>query len=256
MDTKLNLLKEFYAGLPKDRAKVETSGLGFEFLESLLSDGTTLEYGEMHRTGLLNKYKLSNLSEQKLDDLLRAHIAKENNVCLYFDPEVSSIFCINLDNNNKTNNTELIPEIKSALNLLREHLTILGCEPLIIASGRGYHLWCRLSGPIDNNQLHSFMLRLTAMTLAGLHNRGLDYNQIKANFYPDPRVRNKVSLRLFGSEHSRNKTFSRILSQETLLDEDDSWKAFESHLRTKTISAEKFNEAVNVLTEFFNQPKA
>ena len=253
MDSKLTLLKEFYSGLPKDRVKLETPQLGFEFLETLLSDGATLVYGEMHRSGSLNKYKLANLSEKKMDELLRGHLAKKNNVCLYFDPVASSIFCINLDNNRKTNNTELIIEIKQALSLLREHLTLLGCEPLIIASGRGYHLWCRLTVPIDNSKLHPFMLRLTAMTLAGLHNQGLDYNQIKTNFYPDPRVRNQVSLRLFGSDHSRNKVFSRILLKEDLLDEEASWEAFENHLHHKTITELQFNEAVNLLTTFFDQ---
>jgi len=252
MDSKLTLLKEFYSGLPKDRAKVETARLGFEFLESLLTDGTTFEYGEMHRSTQLNKYKLANLSDQKMDKLLRAHLAKENNVCLYFDDVASSIFCINLDNNRKSNNTELIPEIKLALSLLREHLTLLGCEPLIIASGRGYHLWCRLAVCIENNRLHQFMLRLAAMTLAGLHNKGLDYNQIKTNFYPDPRIRSRVSLRLFGSDHSRNKTFSRVVLNDELLDEEASWMAFENHLRSKTITEAQFNEAVNVIAAVFN----
>ena len=247
MDSKLKLLKEFYAGLPQDRAKIETPCHGFEFLETLLEGGITLEYGEMHRSALLNKYKLSHIPGDRMDDLLRAHIGKACNVCLYFHEDKSRIFCLNLDNNNKTNNTELLPEIKLAIDLLLRRLTALGCDPLIIASGRGYHLWCRLAVPYENQTIHQFMLRLTALTLAGLHNQGLDYNQIKVNFYPDPRVRSQVSLRLFGSEHARNQVFSRVYTTQGLLDEAASWTAFEDHLRHKTIPGERFQQAVDTL---------
>ena len=247
MDSKLNRLKEFYSGLPLDRAKIETPYHGFAFLETLLSGGIQLEYGEMHRSVMLNKYKLSHIPGHRMDDLLRAHLEKVCNVCLYFHEDESRIFCLNLDNNNKTNNTELISEIKLAVGLLREHLTQLGCEPLIIASGRGYHLWCRLTVPIENQKLHQFMLRVTAMTLAGLHQKGCDYNQIKVNFYPDPRIRSQVSLRLFGSEHARNQVFSRVYTPEGLLDEDASWDAFEDHLLHKTISEDRFQQAYEVL---------
>ena len=130
MDSKLELLKEFYSGLPKDRAKVETGGHGFDFLEAMLSGGVTLEYGEMHRSGLLYKYKLSNIPADKMDDLLQSHIGKSCNVCLYFDDAANNIFCVNLDNNHKTDNTVLIPEMKLAVQLLRDHLIKLGCEPL------------------------------------------------------------------------------------------------------------------------------
>jgi len=47
-------------------------------------------------------------------------------------------------------------------------------------------------------------------------------------------------LRLFGSEHSKNKVFSHVLAGETLLDEASSWKAFEEHLGKRTISVETF----------------
>jgi len=251
MDSKLKLLKEFYSGLPKDRAKVETSRHGFEFLETLLADGAVMEYGEMHRSGELHKYKLSHIPERRMDELLQSHIGKTSNVCLYFDDTASSLFCLNLDNNHKTGNTVLIPEMQLAMSLLRERLSILGCEPLVIASGRGYHLWCRLDSAAENKRIHDFMIRLVAMTLAGLHGKGYDYNHIKANFYPDPRVRNTVSLRLFGSDHARNKVFSRILGEEGLLDEEASWAAFENHLRNKTISAVQLDEACRVVMAAF-----
>jgi hypothetical protein len=243
MDSKSRLLKEFYRGLPKDRAKVETFEHGFEYLDRMLAGGGTLEYGEMSFAGLLHKYKLSQVPEERMDDLIAAHIAKRCNLCLYFGPVENSLFCFNLDNNHKTNNTVIIPEMARVVELLRDILTEAGCEPLIIASGRGYHLWCRLAAAVDNERLYQFMVRCMAKALLGLHKQGCDHNKIKANFYPDPRARNVVSLRLFGSMHVKNKVFSRVLTRERLLEEEESWVAFEEYLRERTIGVEGFEKA-------------
>ena len=89
------------------------------------------------------------------------------------------------------------------------------------------------------------------VTLAGLHKAGFDYNNIKANFYPDPRVRDAVSLRLFGSDHAKNKVFSHVFTPEGLVDEGKSWKAFEDHLRQRTISERQFQEACDAMTKAF-----
>ena len=72
-----------------------------------------------------------------MDTLLEAHVAKSCNVCLYFHEKANRLFCFNLDNNHKTNNTELIPELELATENLREALVAVGIEPLIVASGRG-----------------------------------------------------------------------------------------------------------------------
>jgi hypothetical protein len=241
------LLKEFYGGLPKDRAKVETYEHGFEYLERILASGATLEYGEMSFAGLLHKYKFSKVPEEQMDEFINAHIAKRSNLCLYFGRAENSLFCFNLDNNHKTNNTVLIPEMTLAVELLREILTEAGCEPLVIASGRGYHLWCRLAGAMENERLYQFMVRSMAKALLGLHKKGLDHNKIKANFYPDPRARNVVSLRLFGSVHVKNKVFSRVLTRGGLLEEEESWKAFEEYLSGKTIGLEGFERAARLV---------
>jgi len=249
MDSKLNLIKEFYRGLPRDRVKVETGSHGFAYLEELLSDGATLEYGEAHPAGLLYKYKLASISEQRMDRLLASHVQKTSNVCLYFDDIANSAFCFNLDNNHKADNEALIPEMKMAASLLRERLMAVGCEPLVISSGRGSHLWCRLEAPVDNAQLYHFMLRAMVLTMAELHQNGCDYNKIKANFYPDPRNRDTVSLRLFGSDHARTKLFSRVSTQDGLLDEEASWSAFEFYMKSKTITTERFHEAYNQMLD-------
>jgi len=253
MDSRVSLIGEFYRGLPKERAKVETYESGFEYLERLLTDGMELEYAEMPHMGLLHKYKLSNIPRYRMVELLLSHVEKRANLCLYFHDEANSLFCFNLDNNSKTNNTALIPEMQLAAGLLREQLTAIGCEPLLVASGRGYHVWCRLASPVANKQLYDLMLYCMARVMAGLHERGLDYNKVKANFYPDPRTQNVVSLRLFGTEHARNKVFSRILSGDAILDEAASWAAFEEHVRTKTIADEAFQKALSTMAAAFRQ---
>jgi hypothetical protein len=138
--------------------------------------------------------------------------------------------------------------MEMAVRLLREILTENECVPLVIASGRGYHLWCRLDGRVENEKLYQFMLRAMAKALYGLHKIGLDHNRIKANFYPDPRTKNTVSLRLFGSNHMKNKVFSRVNTGVELLDEERSWEAFRDHMRTRTISREAFLIALKNIT--------
>jgi len=243
VSSRIDLLKEFYRGLPKDRVKVEIHRHGFPFLESLLSDGASLEYGELTLSELLHKYKLSQVSHRRMDDLLRLHVEKGCNVCLYFDDQASSLFCLNLDNNHKTDNTVLIPEMELAVRVLRELMEKLGCEPLIIASGRGYHVWGRLERAVDNGRLHDFMMRLLVRTMMALHENGHDYHKVKSSIYPDKRIRDTASLRLFGSNHVKTKRFSAVLGRDGLLDEPGSWEYFKAYLETKTFLTGEFEKA-------------
>ena len=247
MDPRVSLLKEFYRGLPKDRAKLETPEHGFDFLEKLLADGVELEYGELTLSRLLHKYKLARIPERRMDEFLFSHVEKACNVCLYFDGRANDAFCFNLDNNHQVNSSALIPEIEFAIKVLVEHLRGLGCEPLVVASGRGYHVWGRLDGPVANERLHDFMLRSAVATVAALHREGLDYHRIKFNFYPDMRISNVVSLRLFGSLHMKNQVFSRILTPNGLLEEEASWEYFADYLKNKTIAVARFNAACDAL---------
>jgi hypothetical protein len=243
MDPRVSLLKEFYRGLPKDRAKLETEEHGFAFLERLLTEGLTLEYGDLTSSGLVHKYKLANISERRMDEFLLAHVEKACNVCLYFDVRANDTFCFNLDNNHEVYTSAIIPEMEAAVRELGAHLRGLECEPLIVASGRGYHVWGRLEAAVANDRLHDFMLRSAAVTAAAIHYQGHDRHQIKFNFYPDSRVHHVVSLRLFGSRHVRNKVFSRVLGPQGLLDETASWEFFADYLKKRTIALARFKAA-------------
>jgi hypothetical protein len=247
VDSRITLLEEFYRGLPKDRAKVETQEHGFAFLDRLLADGATLEYGELTLAGLLHKYKLAGLPAARFQDLLCAHVAKTCNLCLYFGDRANELFCFNLDNNHKTGNTEVRPEMELAVRVLSERLRDLGCAPLVVASGRGFHLWGRLEAPVENARLYGFMLRCAVATAAALHGQGHDHHRIKFNFYPDPRSCAIVSLRLFGTEHAKNKVFSRVLTPHGLLDEAASWAHFADTVRAGPIAAATFDAACETL---------
>jgi hypothetical protein len=247
MDPRVSLLKEFYRGLPKDRVKLETEEHGFAFLERLLTDGVTLEYGELTPSGLVHKYKLAHIPERRMDEFLLSHVKKDCNVCLYFDVRANDTFCFNLDNNHQVNSSEIIPEMEVTVRELGGHLRGLGCEPLIVASGRGYHVWERLEAPVANERLHDFMLRCGAAAAAAIHRQGYDRHQIKFTFYPDPRVHHVVSLRLFGSRHVKNKVFSRVLAPQGLLDENASWEFFADYLKHRTTALARFQAAHNSL---------
>jgi hypothetical protein len=134
-----------------------------------------------------------------------------------------------------------------ALGALRECLQDLGLEALTIASGRGYHVWVRLEEPVENELLYGFMLRAAAHALLPLRTSGYDHHTIKFSFYPDVNVNDVVSLRLFGSEHAKNKVFSHVLTPKGLLDEAASWKYFEHFVSNETVSATKFRAAFDEL---------
>lgn len=247
MDPRVALLKEFSRCFIEGTAKIETEQFGFAFVEWLLSDGGALEYGELTDARLLHKYKIVDIPEHRMDELIQLHVAKQFNVCRYFGAEKNDVFCFNMDNNHKTDNTAIIPEVSLALDTLRTCLLDLGCEPLIVASGRGYHVWLRLDEPMENTLLYGFMIATAARALLPLFVRGDDHRAVKFSFYPDINVIDSVSLRLFGTEHAKNKTFSHVFTPNGLLDEDDSWKYFEHFVRNKTTSTQTIRAALDEL---------
>ena len=246
MDRKVALLEEFSRGFVKGTVKIETEQYGFAFLEQLLSGGGRLEYGELSATRLLHKYKLVDVPERRMDAFLRAHVEKTCNVCRYFHATSNDAFCFNLDNNHTSNNTVVLPEMTLAVRTLRDCLAGVGCEPLVVASGRGYHVWCRLEARVENGALYAFMLHAAVRSVKALHEHGYDPNTVKFNFYPDVRTNDVVSLRLFGSEHAKTKAFSHVWADGELLDETGSWERFENFLRTR-IAAGTFERAQEAL---------
>ncbi len=244
MDTRVGLLRSFSSTFIPGVAKIEAESFGFPFLADLLSGGGELEYGQLTTCRLLHKYKLVNVPAARMDALLGEHIAGRLNVCRYFDAESNDVLCLNLDNNHKTDSTALIPEMTVAVDALRACLVGAGCEPLVVASGRGFHVWCRLATPVANARLNDFMLRAAARAMLAVHQTGRDHRELKVNFYPDVRISNVVSLRLFGTLHAKTRRFSHVASPDgRLLDEPASWRAFESFMERGTLRPGAFEAA-------------
>ena len=233
MDSRLDSLRAFSRTFVRDTAKIETAQCGLRFLDGLLSGGARLEYGELTPLRLVHRYKVIGISERRLNELLQAHIDQECNVCRYFDPFSNDVFCFNLDNNHRTDNTVVIPEIDLAVRALRRCLGDVGCDPLIVASGRGYHAWCRLAEPATNERLYAFMLRAAALALRSVHGAGHDHNNIKINLYPHEQLQKVVSLRLFGSAHAKTRRFSHVWSVDGLLGEEASWERFNAFVQSR-----------------------
>ena len=244
MDPRVALLKHFSGSFIEGKVKIEAEQFGFEFLEWLLSGGGRLEYGELTDARLLHKYKIVGVPEHRMDELMQLHVMKQLNVCRYFGAETNDVLCFNIDNNHKTGNTTIIPEVSTALDTLRTCLLDLGCEPLIVASGRGYHVWLRFDEPVQNKMLYDFMVAAAARALLPLLERGDDHRKVKFSFYPDVNVVDSVSLRLFGSDHAKNKRFSYVFAPEGLLDEPESWNYFEDFVRNKVTPAAAVRSAL------------
>jgi len=100
---------------------------------------------------------------------------------------------------------------------------------------------------VANDQLYGFMLRAAVRALLAFQGSGYDHKTIKFNFYPDVKVHDVVSLRLFGSDHAKNKVFSRVLTPGGLLGEAASWEFFEDFLRNRTIPRDTFTAACRAL---------
>lgn len=87
------------------------------------------------------------------------------------------------------------------------------------------------------------MERVWIITYMHYINNNINEKSVRINMYPshNPEVN---SLRLFGSNHIRNKVFSYICTKDRgVLDEYDSWLYFEDYMKNKTITREQFDSA-------------
>lgn len=239
---KLDLLKEFCSGLPLGSVKVETSEHGWGFLNETLKAGGKLDYGEADGRGAY-KYKFRGLSEQTLNQLLVRHVEQTCNVCLYFSEGANACCCINLDVNLRTCDDTLRMEMDLMVRFLTNLFSRLGIAHLIVASGRGYHLWCGFTEPISNEHLFRWMIRSVANAIGEIYPREADRGRIKANFFPDPRVLGMASLRLFGTKHATTGMFSHVIVDGQMLNESDSWKAFQDYTSRRRVSGQRFYES-------------
>jgi hypothetical protein len=243
MEAKLGLLKEFYSGLLLESVKVETPDFGWGFLNEVLGEGGELDYGEAAGPQALYKYKFCGLPEWTVDRLLGRHIGRSCNVCFYFSEGANDSCCINLDVNLKIYDNNIGVEMTLLVRSLIDSFSRLGVETLAVASGRGYHIWCRFNERISNDHLCQWMFRSAANAIREIYANDFDRDRIRAYLFPDPRVLGMASLRLFGTRHATTGMFSHVLAKDELLDESDSWKALQDYMAHRRVTRDRFYES-------------
>jgi len=243
MDDKVRLLKQFYASMDVTQIKLEVRDYGFSFM-NVLSRSCTIDYSELSR--LVHKYRLSNVPLWIYDYLLKQHIEGNGNVCGYFHREANNVFCFNLDNSAKTDTDSITDEMQTTLWKLKMNLEALEIRPLIVQSGRGFHVWCRISAMIPNEELSHFMCSMVLRVQDFVKFSKLDNTKVNIGMYPNRNNEQQTnSLRLIGSTHVRTKAFSRIICGDDLhlLPDADFWKYLESHMYWNTVTPQQFRKS-------------
>jgi len=237
MDSRIVLLNKFYS-TDKTKAKIESKNSGTEYLDSLTIN-SVFEYGEF-KNGIF-KYKLSDLSPARFDELLSDHIATEINLCAYFNKESNNNFAFNLDYSALPTN-----DVKIAALLLMQNLIKLEMFPLIIKSGRGYHMWCKIDEKIENTRLISFMNKLKQISIFNIKRDGFNTENVNCTLYPRVDT-NDISLRMFGSNHIDTGMFSSVVTEinknDKLLDMSESWDYFDWYINNRIITKTCFESA-------------
>ncbi len=239
LEAKAALLKAFYPTADRTQAKLETAEHSPGFLRELQSMGT-LRYGEWIEGTF--KYRLAGISPEGFDALLRRHLESRLNLCVYFHPRANSMFCLNLDRFQKTE--ENLRELARILLALLRRLEI---EPLVLRSGHGYHFWCRLAAPAENARLQEFLHAVTEVSVFQAVAGGVNIARLQFICYPRPRV-DDISIRLFGCRHTVSGLFSRVVASledggDLLLDEEESWAAFARYREMCTVPEDVFARA-------------
>lgn len=238
---KVGLLTRFYSSMNLNTAKWEMKVFGFELLEFIKELGANLEYGEF-KTGI-SKYKLSNISTEAMNYLLKLHVEQDANLCLYFNEKANNVFAFNLDKNTE----EAEWELQATRHIIRLCLREAGIEPLVYVSGRGYHIWVRIAEPIDNEKIYLFMLGIYYKAMRILNFNEVSTNKVNVYLYPSRKYNKLTSLRLFGSKHIKKGAFTYVGTEDTLLNIAESWAYFEDYMKNKTITKEQFEKACNLL---------
>ena len=237
---KLMLLKQFYSSVRQDMLKLECKDYGFDTLRLFQSE-CTVEYVELK--GSIHKYKLKDILPVRFDYFLKHHILQNGNVCGYFNSEANSVFAFNFDTSKKNKDNTPTDTIKASAYITAEYLRALNIEPLVILSGRGYHIWVRLAEPVYNKEIGFFIKNMKDRINDGLKINDLNFNDICISAYPQLHEKQTHSLRLFGSEHVKNKVFSHICTDGGTLNELDSWLYFEEFIKSKTTPIDVFKKA-------------
>jgi len=245
---KIKLLKEFYNTIDRNVIKLGLKDYGFDLLK-MFHDELTVDYVSLEKA--YHWYRLSNISPQRFDYFLKHHIEQNGNICGYFDKTANSVFAFNLDAKPETTKEE----IEATRYILTGILVTLGIKPLVVVSGRGYHIWVKLEQPIDNDRIGLFMFTVCKRITWFLEQNSLKSDSVDIGRYPHGEEKQRNSLRLFGSRHVDTLQFSNVVDYGyykdanegwyEILNEKKSWEYFERYLMKGQISVETFDDAFN-----------
>lgn len=240
MSYKIDLLREFYNTIDTTKVKIETGFRGLHYC-SELNRIANLDYLAFENK--ICKYRISALSPESFNKFLEQHIAKMINLCAYFSPEQNSVFAFNLDIANTVDN-----DLKVYASYLFKNMLLFGFYPLIIKSGHGYHFWCKINEPVSNIKLRAFMKYVRDKATKDIINKGINTDVLRCTCYPRLNT-GDISIRLFGSTHVTTGCFSNIVTRigatDTILDEFNSWRFFESYLLKCCIPTSVFLNTCN-----------
>lgn len=243
---KITLLREFYRDMQWNMCKLETTDYGWKAIKAIEGMDANVDYVEF--TSLIHKYRLSNVNNWLMEYFLQKHIEQKCNICMYYGEKENSLISFNLDTKIR-DAKKITHEVKGMCNAIVSCLNKLDIEPLVIVSGRGYHIHCRLEKPVDNNTLLHFMIIIELWARETLKNNNISDDMVNVSKYPHREGNTCVSLRMFGSKHIKKEIFSHICTHATVLSEEDSWNYFKDYLDNGIIPIDTFDKALEYINK-------
>lgn len=240
-------LNKFCHNFDTTQIKIETKLSGLEFLAKLTSQAT-LDYVEFKKN--IHKYRLSQIPPTLFTDLIEKHINCRLNLCVYFAKQRSNKLALNFDQAKRHT-----VDVKISALIATSLLSQLDLSPLLIYSGRGYHLWCTFNRDIANEDLVRFLQNIKSIIAYEVKIRGGNPENVNLTCYPGIDT-GKNSLRLFGSNHVKTGRFSSIVTQiavdDVMLNANDSWNYFTNYINTKVTLTNTFDKAAAQLETYIN----
>ena len=238
---KLELLKQYFESVSRSVIKYETiQNYGFDFLNTIKDN---IVYTELLKN--ISKYKLQNLTEEQFDTYLMKHIEKQDNVCAYFNTKANNVFIFNIDEEKKG-------LANATAKYMYNFLVLAGIEPMMLKSGRGWHLWCRLTQRVPNAIIADYMIQIILITTLWLKFEGYDEKKVNISRYPMYPEKQSNSLRFPMSYHVRTKEFSNVSHPiRGELSEEESWDFLKEHMETKSLTVEEFKQSLGVVKDMF-----
>jgi hypothetical protein len=239
---RIELLKVFYRSMDLSLVKWETCMRGWDYIKEL-EQNCTIDY--IQGVDDVTKYRLSDIPSKYMHWLLDLHVRSGGNVCGYFDMYNNNCFAFNLDVDKDEDRWQAD---KARDIIVYTLIEIANLKPIIIKSGRGYHIWVSLLELVPNKAIHDLfdlvMIRIPSDELTAL----------QIHKYPFFKESKRNSLRLFGSKHVRTDEFSGVMQpySNKVLSVDQSWMYINNYVKNR-VNAKGFYTAIANMQQYFDE---